>query len=183
MPQGPEKWIIYVFAALYLLALCLVGGMQGVKGAAGLVFTFFCILFVYLPLVYQGHSPFWVSVFVCTVTTIGHHVSDRRADHENAGRHGRHGGWCVHCWTGSDRIQRCEWDTGWNVSDIESLLTIANTNSVQVGGLLFFRPADLRARCNHGRRYVDRQRDQRDPCADAGYAAPRPIQSRYARRP
>src|SRR5699024_8521525 len=27
--------------------------------------------------------------------------------------------------------------TGWNVSDIESLLTLANTSGVQVGGLLF----------------------------------------------
>ena len=64
-----REMVIYVFGALYLLVLCLVGGMQGIKGAAGLVFTFFCILFVYLPLVYQGYSPFWVSVFVCTVTT------------------------------------------------------------------------------------------------------------------
>ena len=32
--------VILIFAALYLLALCLVGGLQGVKGALGLVFTF-----------------------------------------------------------------------------------------------------------------------------------------------
>ena len=41
--------VIYLFAALYLLVLCLVGGKQGIKGALGLVFTFLCILFVYLP--------------------------------------------------------------------------------------------------------------------------------------
>ena len=45
--------VIYLFAALYLLVLCLVGGKQGIKGALGLVFTFLCILFVYLPLVYR----------------------------------------------------------------------------------------------------------------------------------
>ena len=61
--------VILIFAALYLLALCLVGGLQGVKGALGLVFTFLCIMFVYLPLVYRGWSPFWVSVFVCVITT------------------------------------------------------------------------------------------------------------------
>ena len=38
--------VILIFAALYLLALCLVGGLQGVKGALGLVFTFLCIMFV-----------------------------------------------------------------------------------------------------------------------------------------
>lgn len=62
--------VIYLFAALYLLVLCLVGGKQGIKGALGLVFTFLCILFVYLPLVYRGFSPFWVAVLVCVVTTV-----------------------------------------------------------------------------------------------------------------
>ena len=53
-----REWIIYGFAAAYLLVLCLVGGKQGIKGALGLVFTFFCILFVYLPLVYHDAALF-----------------------------------------------------------------------------------------------------------------------------
>ena len=65
-----REWVIYAFAAAYLVVLCLVGGKQGVKGALGLVFTFFCIIFVYLPLVYRGLSPFWVSVFICVITTL-----------------------------------------------------------------------------------------------------------------
>lgn len=52
-----REMTIYIFAALYLVVLCLVGGKQGLKGALGLVFTFLCILFVYLPLVYRGYSP------------------------------------------------------------------------------------------------------------------------------
>ena len=43
-----REMTIYIFAALYLVVLCLVGGKQGLKGALGLVFTFLCILFVYL---------------------------------------------------------------------------------------------------------------------------------------
>ena len=62
--------MIIGFAILYIAALCLVGGMQGVRGALGLIFTFAAILFVYLPLVYRGYSPFWVSVFICAVTTL-----------------------------------------------------------------------------------------------------------------
>ena len=65
-----REMTIYIFAALYLVVLCLVGGKQGLKGALGLVFTFLCILFVYLPLVYRGYSPFWVAVFVCIITTL-----------------------------------------------------------------------------------------------------------------
>ena len=45
---------ILAFAALYLLALCLIGGWQGAKGALGLVFTFGSILLGYLPMIYRG---------------------------------------------------------------------------------------------------------------------------------
>ena len=53
-----RKEVIIGFVVLYLLVLCLVGGMQGVKGALGLIFTFGAILFIYLtqtqiPLSYQ----------------------------------------------------------------------------------------------------------------------------------
>src|SRR5699024_10497964 len=55
-------------AVLYILLLCLVGGKQGVKGALGLIFTFASIIFIYLPIVYMGYSPFWTSVFICCMT-------------------------------------------------------------------------------------------------------------------
>lgn len=66
---GPE-WVIYIFAALYLLLLCVIGGKQGVRGSLGLVFTFISVIFLYIPLIYQGYSPFWTAVFVCFVTTL-----------------------------------------------------------------------------------------------------------------
>ena len=65
-----REWVIYLFAALYILLLCVIGGKQGIKGSAGLIFTFFCVIFVYLPLVYRGLSPFWAAVFVCAITTV-----------------------------------------------------------------------------------------------------------------
>ena len=40
-----RKEVMIGFVVLYLLALCLVGGLQGVKGALGLIFTFGAILF------------------------------------------------------------------------------------------------------------------------------------------
>ncbi len=58
------------FAAAYVLILCLVGGMKGVRGALGLIFTFAAIMYIYLPLVYLGYSPFWVAVLVCGVTAL-----------------------------------------------------------------------------------------------------------------
>ena len=64
-----RKEVMIGFVVLYLLALCLVGGLQGVKGSLGLIFTFGAILFIYLPVVYMGYSPFWTAVFICAITT------------------------------------------------------------------------------------------------------------------
>ena len=36
-----REGVIYIFALIYLLVLCLIGGKQGIKGCLGLVFTFF----------------------------------------------------------------------------------------------------------------------------------------------
>lgn len=125
------------FAALYLLVLCLIGGRQGVKGALGLIFTFGCILFVYLPLVYRGYSPFWTSVFVCAVTTVVTlWLISGPTRKTLAATAGTVAGVVAAGMTAA-AFSAVTGVTGWNVSDIESLLTLWNTSDIQVGGLLF----------------------------------------------
>ena len=125
------------FAALYLLTLCLIGGRQGAKGALGLVFTFGCILFVYLPLIYRGYSPFWTSVFVCAVTTvITLWLISGPTRKTLAATAGTVAG-VVAAGLTATVFSAATGVTGWNVSDIESLLTLWNTSDIQVGGLLF----------------------------------------------
>ena len=65
-----REWVIYLFAGLYLLLLCVIGGKQGIRGSLGLIFTFISVIFIYIPLIYRGFSPFWVAVFVCVITTV-----------------------------------------------------------------------------------------------------------------
>ncbi len=62
--------VVIGFAVLYLAVLWLVGGFQGLKGALGLVFAFVSILYIYLPVVYLGYSPFWAAVLLCAVVTV-----------------------------------------------------------------------------------------------------------------
>ena len=47
-------WVIWTLAALFLAALCAIGGKRGLKSAVGLIFTFLCVLFLYLPLLVSG---------------------------------------------------------------------------------------------------------------------------------
>lgn len=132
-----REGVIYIFALIYLLVLCLIGGKQGIKGCLGLVFTFFCVIFVYLPLVYLKYSPFWTAVFVCFITTLvtmyligGPTRKTCAATLETlvgvilAGV----SAWC---------FSKASGISGYNVSDIETLMTLWNTNRIQVGGLLF----------------------------------------------
>ena len=132
-----REWVIYAFAAAYLLVLCLVGGKQGLKGALGLVFTFFCILFVYLPLVYRGWSPFWVAVLICIVTTLVTMYLIGGPTRKTAVAAGGTVAGVVIAGLAATLFSLATGITGWNVSDIESLLTLASTSGIQVGGLLF----------------------------------------------
>ena len=129
--------IIVGFAVLYILALCLVGGMKGVRGAAGLIFTFVAIIFVYLPLVYRGYSPFWVSVFICAVTTLVTMYFIGGATRKTlCATLGTLAGVVIAGITATV-FSRLSGISGWNVSDIESLMTLNQINGIQVGGLLF----------------------------------------------
>ena len=129
--------VIYIFALIYLLALCMIGGKQGIKGCLGLVFTFFCVIFVYLPLVYLKYSPFWTAVFVCFITTlVTMYLIGGPTRKTCAATLGTLAGvvlagisaWC---------FSQASGISGYNVSDIETLMTLWNTNRIQVGGLLF----------------------------------------------
>ena len=116
--------VIYLFAALYLLVLCLVGGRQGIKGALGLVFTFLCILFVYLPLVYRGFSPFWVAVLVCVVTTVVTLYLIGGTTKETLVAAGGTIAGVIIAGVAATLFSKASGITGWPVSDIESLLTL-----------------------------------------------------------
>ncbi|MBP1736387.1 MAG: Integral rane protein [Oscillospiraceae bacterium] len=128
---------IFLFAAAYLLVLCLVGGKQGIKGALGLVFTGFCILFVYLPMVYRGCSPFWTAVLLCAVTAVATlYLIGGPGRKTMVAVAGTIAG-VVSAGLAATVFSYATGVTGWNVSDIEDLLVLWNTNDIQVGGLLF----------------------------------------------
>ncbi len=129
--------VLLLFAALYLASLCVVGGWKGFRGALGLVFTFASIIFIYLPLIYRGYSPFWVAVFLCVVTTIitlwliGGLTKKTLAAIAGTLAGVLFAGIMASVFSLATGI------TGWNVSDIETLVTLWETNEIAVGGLLF----------------------------------------------
>ena len=62
--------VLWVLVGLFLVLLCVAGGRSGTLSALGLAFTFACIFFLYLPMVYSGASPFWTAVLVVVLVTV-----------------------------------------------------------------------------------------------------------------
>lgn len=128
--------VLLLFAALYLVALIVIGGKQGLKGRWG------------------WRSPSSPSSFVpaACVSRLaaaldfrldlrgdngGYHVFYRRPHPQNRGGKRRYGGQGCHCGLVAAIFGAATGISGWNVSDIETLITLWNTNGINVGELLF----------------------------------------------
>ena len=64
-----RTWILYAIVFLFLVTLCIIGGRQGFNSAIALVFTFVCIVFLFLPMIYRGNSPVLAAAAVAVLTT------------------------------------------------------------------------------------------------------------------
>jgi len=63
-----DRQLLYL-AALFILALLVVGGLKGVKASLTLGFTVLVVLKVLLPLILRGYNPIALTVLVAAVTT------------------------------------------------------------------------------------------------------------------
>lgn len=129
--------VIYIFAGLYLALLVLIGGMQGLKGTLGLVFTFLCIVCFELPLLYRGYPPYAVTVSLCAVTTlVTMYFIGGAARKTFVATAGTVAG-VICAGLAAWAFSAASGVTGWNVSNIENLMTLWNVREIQVGQLLF----------------------------------------------
>ncbi|MCD2348273.1 YibE/F family protein [Clostridium guangxiense] len=66
---GPyrEVWL-YVLVGLFVIALCLIGGRHGFKSVIGIVFTITSVIFIFIPLIYNGFSPVTASLLMAIFT-------------------------------------------------------------------------------------------------------------------
>ncbi|MGI5897384.1 MAG: YibE/F family protein [Oscillospiraceae bacterium] len=129
--------ILYLLIGLFLLTLWLIGGRRGIKSAIGLVFTFACIIFLYLPMLYRGFSPFFAAVIVVALTTaVTMYLIGGATKKTVSSILGTIAGVVV-----SGVVATVFGSlgniSGFNVSEIETLISIERVSGMQVGGLLF----------------------------------------------
>lgn len=132
-----RQFTIYIYVAVFLLLICIIGGKNGVKSVIGLIFTFVCLVYIYLPLIYKGYSPFVVAVFVCALATvvtmylIGGFTKKTFASITGTVLGVIAAGVSAHIFGKFAGI------SGNNVSDIETLLFVGQNTKIRIGELLF----------------------------------------------
>lgn len=132
-----REFLVIGFIALFFLLLWVIGGRNGLKAVAGLGVTFVLVLFFLFPAIYRGMSPVWAAVITVVLTTVctifiltGYTMKTYAAILGTVSGVLISGitAWC---------FGRIACISGYNVSNIDTLVSIANLTKIKVGDLLF----------------------------------------------
>lgn len=128
---------VICFVLIFVGCLWLVGGKKGLKSALCLGISLISIFYVFFPLVYRGFSPFAGAVAVAVVTTLVtlFTVGGINAKSVSAVI-GTLFGVCA-AGIAAKLFGLASGISGNNVSEIETLLYVAQSTKIQIGGLLF----------------------------------------------
>ncbi len=132
-----REGVIYGFLLIFFLLHWLIGGRRGAKAFLGLVFSFICIIFLYVPLVFRGFSPFWAAVLVSVITTFVALYLIGGATRKSASAIIGAISGVIIAGIAATGFGYFAGISGYNVSDIESLLFLENNTPIKIGGLLF----------------------------------------------
>ena len=132
-----REYVVYVFVALFILMLWIVGGKKGLKSAVCLALTFVLTVFVYFPLVYRGFSPFWAAALVCVVSTVITIFFVAGANVKSVAAIAGTAFGVLVAGVLAVIFGQLAGISGYNVSEVESLLFVGQNVPIDIGGLLF----------------------------------------------
>lgn len=128
---------IWTLIALFIVVLCLIGGKKGIATSVALIFTFICILCLYIPMLYQGVSPFIAavlsSVLILTVSIL---LIDGWTKKAICAMLGTVIGVITAGGIAAFFGNICK-VSGYNIADAETMIHIANYSQLQISGVLF----------------------------------------------
>lgn len=62
--------VIYTLIGIFFIALIIFGGLKGLKTIITLVITGICLLFGFIPLIFNGYSPIAAAIITITIVTL-----------------------------------------------------------------------------------------------------------------
>lgn len=125
------------FVLLFFVLICMVGGKNGIKAVLGLVVTFALVLFFLFPAIYRGMSPInaaIITVIFTTIITIG--ILTGYSKKTLAAILGTVVGVIISGVT-AWAFGKIAGISGYNVSNIDTLISVANCTNIKVGDLFF----------------------------------------------
>ena len=132
-----RTWMLYAIVLLFLITLCIIGGRQGLNSAVALVFTFVCIVFLFLPMIYRGISPIFAAVVVAVLTTfVTMYLIGGLSSKSVTSMIGTVAGVGISAVL-AVLFGRLTGISGYNVSDIEQLAYVGQMTDVRIGELLY----------------------------------------------
>lgn len=129
--------ILALIIALFLVMIWALGGKQGLNSALGLIFTFVCIIWIFIPLIYRGFSPIAAAILVAVLTTVATmYLIGGFTTKTAASILGTVAGVAI---SGILAFVFGKMTTisGYNVSDIEQLEYVAQMTDIKIGELLY----------------------------------------------
>lgn len=132
-----REYVVYIFVTLFILLLWIVGGKKGLKSAVCLALTFVLTVFVFFPLVYRGFSPFWAAALVCVVSTVITIFFVAGANVKSVAAIAGTAFGVLVAGILAVIFGQLAGISGYNVSEVESLLFVGQNVPIDIGGLLF----------------------------------------------
>lgn len=134
--QSRGGWILF-FIILFVVMMGLIGGWKGIKSAISLAFAIAAIIGIFIPVMHRGVSPIFAAVVLSIFVTIFTIFFVGGISKKSL---------CAIMGTVSGVILamlfavafgRVAGISGYNVSDVESLIYVANNSALKVSQLLF----------------------------------------------
>ena len=129
--------MIYLLVGLFLISLLAVGGKKGAATIYALVFTFVCVLFLYIPLLYTGMSGILAGAFTSVVIlAVSVYILNGWSRKTICAILGTTAGVCI---SGGLAMVMGAFGhlNGFHMSDVESMVYIANSTNLNVSGILY----------------------------------------------
>ena len=129
--------VMYIFIGVFVAVMCVIGGKQGIKSSISLGFTFLCVIFIFIPMLFMGYSPILSAIFICLITTIfTMYMIGGFSTKTAASIAGTVGGVIIAALCAKIA---CSFAgvSGFNMNEAEDLVVIARNAPLQVEGILF----------------------------------------------
>lgn len=132
--RGPVLWLLI---GIFIAAVFLIGGKKGLASIGGLLFTMLCIFLLFLPMIYKGISPIFAAIVVVVLTTVVTMILiDGVSRKSVTAILGTILGVVVAA-VFALLFGKAAGISGYNVSDIEELVYLAEKTDIRIGELLF----------------------------------------------